>query len=466
MVHRAGRIVRVDEMDRAHGLAPIVLAIACHADASSMTAAWQPDDEAGSTAIVGESSSDGTSSSSGSLADTSSSSSGDAPEIPPAPADGDGISDPPSRSLHNACGGVDWQRIHGWLLQPHAEPEIGPADELARCVERYAGWVTHEADAAEVSRASVYAALAATGQCDDDRDYDGALLSAAQCVLVHPELDENACLAAMADTRAFGIATLAQAIAAAVDEHDSDPPRMAAWLGHGAIECGGDDRWRMLAPAGFVDRYTAAYNAYKAQDAMPPSCKKRIVVSVALYTGMDDPGVDGVAAANGCWTFERITKQNAEWKICNYDGTVHHEDGFKWAYDDTNTSHSAATDVARIEACRDGVPGRGYVYMTNRGSGWPKRVTEGVDVHFAEIYSGQYAIDDQFSLWKQDGKPGEPMINLGEPVTDASEITAATKRACDEVGDGGWLGVYVYPESLRGDRMSALVNALDHCTDG
>ena len=30
--------------------------------------------------------------------------------------------------------------------------------------------------------------------------------------------------------------------------------------------------------------------------------------------------------------------------------------------------------------------------------------------------------------------------------------------------DGGYLGVYVYPESLRGDRMSAMVKALNACT--
>lgn len=103
--------------------------------------------------------------------------------------------------------------------------------------------------------------------------------------------------------------------------------------------------------------------------------------------------------------------------------------------------------------------------MTNRGSGWPKRVTDGVDVHFAEIYSGQYTIDDQFSAWVAADAPGEPMINFGEPTTSAGEIRNATTRACAEVDDGGYLGIYVYPESLRGDRMSAMVEALNDCTE-
>lgn len=453
---------------RTAAIAALVL-FACHADAPATSAALQESGDPPSSTTSGSEGA-GTSSSTyaGSASDDDGeSSTTDAPEVPPDPAEGAGVSDPPSRSLHNPCGGLDWQRVHGWLLHPHAAPELGAADELARCVERYAGWVTNEADAALVSRASVYAALAASGQCDGDRDYDGVLLGADACALVHPELAPDACLAAMADTRAFGIATLAQALghADALAVHEQDPPRMAAWLGNGGIECGSDDRWKLVAPTGFVDRYVAAYNAYKAQSSAPPECSKRIVVSVALYTGMDDPGEDGVSAANGCWTYERVAKENAEWKICNYDGTVHHEDGFKWAYDDTNTGHDANTDKSRINACRDGVPGRGYVYMTNRGSGWPKRVTDGVDVHFAEIYSGQYTIDDQFPAWVAADAPGEPMINFGEPTTSAGEIRNATTRACAEVDDGGYLGIYVYPESLRGDRMSAMVEALNDCTE-
>ena len=83
---------------------------------------------------------------------------GPSPEEQPAPAEGGGLSDPPTNTLHNhLCAGIDWQRIHGWLLLPHAAPELGPPGEMERCVERYAGWVTNEADAAVVSRASVEA---------------------------------------------------------------------------------------------------------------------------------------------------------------------------------------------------------------------------------------------------------------------------------------------------------------------
>jgi hypothetical protein len=356
----------------------------------------------------------------------------------PAPAEGNGLSDPPSRSLHNPCRGIDWQRVHGWTLHPHAAPEIGPAGEIDRCVDRYAGWVTHAADDAGVSRASVYAALAAQGGCDE----------------------------AAAPLAGADIGAVAQALGAdaAVAVHHRDPPLMAAFAATGAVTCGGDDRWRLSAPPGYIDRYVHAYNAVKARASAPPACRKRIVVTAALYTGMDDPGVDGVAGANGCWTYERVSKPNEEWKICNYDGTVHHPDGWKWVYDDTNTAHDATTEKNRLEACKAGVPGRGYVYMTNRGAGWPKVVTAGVAVHFAEIYSGQLAVDDQFTTWKNAGAPGDPMVNFGEPTTGATRIRDATARACAEVADGGYLGVYVYPESLRGDRMSAMVRALDQCT--
>lgn len=388
------------------------------------------------------------------------------PEEQPPVAEGNGVSDPLSRSLHNhACGGTDWQRVHGWLLLPHAAPEIGPADEMARCVERYAGWVTNEADAAEVSRASVYAALAASGQCDAAGDYHGAdLLAGSACIAAHPDLTESECLDRMAELRSFGISTVAQSIAAAAEQHDSDIPLMGAYVARGAVGCGGKDRWRLDAPEGFVDRYVTAYNAYKALSTEAPTCSKRIVVTVALYTGMDDPGADGVTAANGCWTYERVSKQNAEWKICNYDGTVTHENGVKWAFDDTSTQHTASGDQTGINNCMEDVPGRGYVYMTNRGSGWPKRVTEGVEVHFAEIYSGQFTVDDQYSAWVDGGTPGQPLVNFGEPTTSAATIRQSTRRTCNKVQDGGYLGVYVYPESLRGGRMSAMVEELNDCT--
>ena len=364
---------------------------------------------------------------------------GGASEDQPPPAEGNGLSDPLSRSLHNPCRGIDWQRVHGWTLHPHAAPEIGPADEVGRCVDRYAGWVTHAADDAGVSRASVYAALAALGHCD----------------------------ASAAAIDGADIAAIAQSLGAdtAVAVHHRDPPLMAAFAATGAVTCdAAGDRWKLAAPAGFVDRYVRAYNALKARASEPPTCARRIVMTAALYTGMDDPGEDGVAAANGCWTYERVSKPNPEWKICNYDGTVHHPDGWKWVYDDTNTAHNSTTEKNRLNACKQGVPGRGYVYMTNRGAGWPKVVTEGVAVHFAEIYSGQFAVDDQFSAWKNAGTPGDPMVNFGEPTTGATKIRDATARACAEVADGGYLGVYVYPESLRGDRMSAMVRALNQCT--
>ena len=390
-------------------------------------------------------------------------------EEQPEPNEAAGVPEPPSSSLHNrACGGIDWQLIHGWLLLQHKEPPIAPAEDMARCVDRYAGWVTWEADRAEVSRRAVYAGLAATGQCDADRDYDGAgLVSGAHCVAVNPELDEETCLARMASSRAFGITTLAQALGSeeAVSRHKRDVPAMAAWLATGAIACGGDDRWKIAAPDGFIDRYVAAYNGIKALSSQPPECRKRIVVTVALYTGMDQPGLDGVAAANGCWTYERVSKTNSEWKICNYDGTVHHEGGAKWVYDDTSSAHDSGLEQSRILACQQGVPGRGYVDMANRGGGWRKVVTSGVRVHFAEIYSSQFTVDDQFSLWQSEGEPGEPMVNFGEPTTSASEIGDATRRACGQVEDGGFFGVYVYPESLRGERMSAMVRALNDCTE-
>ena len=433
----------------------LALALSC-GDASA------PDDAGGGAAGASGAGANGATQG---VTSSASAAGGSAPEQQPTPAEGAGISDPPTTSLHDHhCAGVDWQRIHGWLLLAHAAPEVGDADELQRCVDRYAGWVTHDSDDAGVSRASVYAALAAAGQCDADRDYDGALMSGDLCRTVHSDLTADQCTDQMVALKSFGIATVAAVLAATADAHDSDVPLMGATLGHGSVKCGGDDRWKILSPEGYLDHYVAAYNAYKARSTDVPSCSKHIVVSVALYTGMDDPGVDGVTGGNGCWTYERISKTNAEWKICNYDGTVNHVDGVKWAYDDTSTNHITSTEIAGIHSCMNDVPGRGYVYMTNRGAGWPSRVTDGVKAHFAELYSAQSTIDDQLGLWTSAGTPGQPMVNFGEPTTGASTIHDVTADVCAKVGTTGWFGVYVYPEPLRGARMSAMVEALNACT--
>jgi hypothetical protein len=80
---------------------------------------------------------------------------------------------------------------------------------MERCVARYAGWVTNQADAAKVSRGTLYAALAATGQCDDGAAYTGTMLSGAQCAAVNPGVAADDCAAHMVSSKSFGITTLA-----------------------------------------------------------------------------------------------------------------------------------------------------------------------------------------------------------------------------------------------------------------
>ncbi len=380
-------------------------------------------------------------------------------EQPPDPAPGDGVLDPATSSLHDhGCAGADWQAQGGWVELARRAPDVATAGEMERCVQRYAGWVTNEADRANVSRASVYAALAATGQCDADHPYDGAVMTAAQCSGVNPT--DADCAAHLASSRGFGIATLATLLASGATEHARDVPLMGAFVSAGHVKCGGTDRWKLDAAAGFVDHYVAAYNSYHQLATPLPTCAKHIVMSVALYSGMD-PVVD----PNGCWTYERVEKSNSEWKLCQYDGTVYHPDGVKWAYDDTNTLNDATTEKNRVTACASGMPIGGYIYMANRGSGWRQVTSTGVRAHFAELYSSQTAVDDQFALWKSGGKPGSPMINVGEAATTAAQIKAATAQACAEVGDQGWFGLYVYPQTLDGDRLAALVSALNACTN-
>ena len=345
------------------------------------------------------------------------------------------MADPATPTLHdNSCAGTDWQLLGGWLLTNHNGPAIGDAAEIDRCVQRYAGWVTNDADGENVSRAMVYAALAATGKCD-------AAFDASQ---IH-----GADIAALVQTIGKG----------------HDPVLVAAKVATGAAAvCGGSDHWKIVAPAGFIDHFTGAYNAVVARTQTPPHCTKHVTVTVALYTGMGTPGENGVTDANGCWTVEHVAKSNAEYKICNYDGTVHNATGVKWAYDDTNTLNNATTEMSRITSCASGTPAGGYIYMANRGAGWRTDTNTDVRTHFAELYSDQTTVDDQFATWKSAGKPGSPMVNFGESATTASTISSVTTATCAEVGDKGWWGLYVYPTTLDGPRLSEMVKALNACT--
>jgi hypothetical protein len=351
-------------------------------------------------------------------------------EVQPDPAPGDGVADPAQSSLHDhGCAGTDWQLLGGWLLTNHNDPVIGDAAELDRCVQRYAGWVTNDADAAGVSRGMTYAALAATGKCDEAFD--------------------------PAQVHGADVSSLVQTLADA----GHDPVLVAARLGNGSLACGGTDHWKIVAPAGFMDHFVGAYNAYHARSATPPACKKHVTVSVALYSGMDPP-VD----PNGCWTYERVEKSSSEWKICQYDGTVYHPDGVKWAYDDTNTYNNLTTETQRVSACASGTPAGGYIYMANRGSGWRQVTSSDVRTHFAELYSSQTAVADQLSQWKTAGEPGSPMVNFGEAATTASTIASVTAQTCAEVADKKWWGLYIYPTALDGGRLAAMVKALNACT--
>jgi hypothetical protein len=388
---------------------------------------------------------------------------------PPEPATGGGIWEPRTNTLHDyGCAGLDWQIMNHWIVIAHKAPEVGDRAQIQRCADRYAGWVTHEADAAKVSRASIYAALEASGACDTNATYAGIKLAAGLCAKLRPQLSAADCAAQLQTDAGFGVKLTADALASAslLAKHRRDPVLMGAVLGQGTVACGGADRWKVTAPAGWLDRYARAYNTSRElQEGEAAPCGKRLVATFALYTGLADPGAAGAPASNACWTYERVSKDNPEWKLCNYDGTVHHPGGSKWAYDDTNSNHSAATESARIAACRSGVPGRGYIDMTNRGSGWASGSATGVRAHFAELYSSQFTVDDQFGAWLADGKPGgAPMLNFGEPVASAKVIGDETLRVCKQVASGGFLGVYLYPLALSGARLAAFVSAMNACT--
>ena len=197
----------------------------------------------------------------------------------------------------------------------------------------------------------------------------------------------------------------------------------------------------------------------------PPACRTHVTLTVALYTGTQNPGEDGVPDSNGCWSYERVAKFSAAWRVCISSDEVSHPEGARWVFDDTNPRNDRATEQADITRCANGVAGSGYVYMAARdGLGWRRTGVGHVAAYFAELYSSQDTVDDLFGEWSRQTSVGAPMVNVGIERTTTSNIHDSVLRACRQVHDGGHVGIYVYPTPLDGARARAVVDALNECT--
>ncbi|MBM4377678.1 MAG: hypothetical protein FJ095_21605 [Deltaproteobacteria bacterium] len=169
----------------------------------------------------------------------------------PEPAPGGGVWEPPTTTLDDyRCAGLDWQILNHFIVIAHRAPELGDPASIKRCEQRFAGWVTTAADAGNDSRASVYAALEASGACDESPTYPGLVLAPSLCTKPRPDLGADVCAEKLASEPAFGILLTADVLANATmrKAHLRGPVRMGALLGHASVACGGDDRWKLLAP--------------------------------------------------------------------------------------------------------------------------------------------------------------------------------------------------------------------------
>jgi hypothetical protein len=292
------------------------------------------------------------------------------------------------------------------------------------------------------------------------------LVSAATCNALNPDIAPAECRARMSDDADFAIHVATRYLTATRSVHHRDVPLVAAVLDRGGIRCSRGNHWHIASDRRYIDHFVAAYNAYRTSETRrhrPPACGRRVTVTVAAYQYVGNPGEHGIPQDNGCWTMERVAKDNPEWEICNSHGELDHGHGAThWAYDDTNGSNGASHDASLITQCAHRAWSWGYVYMANRGAGWLRRVPW-ARRYFAEIYSSNDTVDDQFGAWSAQRGVGEPMINL-VPSASSDTLYRATRRLCSEVGAGGHLGLYVHDQGLVGPHLQAVVQALNDCT--
>ena len=209
----------------------------------------------------------------------------------------------------------------------------------------------------------------------------------------------------------------------------------------------------LLAAAALVAGGTNLATAPKARAV---TCIRHVSVTFFVYSSMPTP------TSNGCWNFERPVQAN--WYFVRTDGyTSGDPSNYRWWYDDTNPQHDLTTDNNRILQAASG-RSYGYELMAYRNSAWRKLNPNGVVTRFyAEIYSGEGAVNDYYNVWTSNTAIGRPVINIG-PIS-GSATTSAVRTMCQEVSSGTYIGIYSsQPVDSSNGQLAAVQAGLNDCT--
>lgn len=215
------------------------------------------------------------------------------------PNDG-GTTDPPTTDrgfldpdlpLHNVFGGVSWS-VKGQRVEV-VDALTTDVAQISKCMGTYGASIIKHADANKVSRGSVVATAITESNCTNPAGSSDGLSSGPMqvtgytCRALFPGRfgSDAACTSEMHNNPDFSFEAGCKVMgeAYAINQHKHDPPKIAAQYNAGSIKESGANRWRMVVTGNHIDRFVAAYNAYRAWESMNGVAKATLATQVATW---------------------------------------------------------------------------------------------------------------------------------------------------------------------------------------
>lgn len=197
-----------------------------------------------------------------------------------------------------------------------------------------------------------------------------------------------------------------------------------------------------------------------------PACKKHLTVVYTVGTGASAVS----SHSNGCWVgVDADGAANHQFRKCSTSNyMVQNATAPNYAFDDTNPTASLSAQQNFLSQCSSGATGDGYEYMAYRGGAWRLLTATHIRAYFAELYSSDAAIADDYGNWQTaiNGHTVSPMINFGPK--DPTTIKSYAAKMCARVPDHGYFGAYNsdWPSGMTATdtRAVALAAAINACT--
>lgn len=207
------------------------------------------------------------------------------PPKPPQPTNR-GFLDP-DRALHNVFGGVSWS-VAGQKVKVTSPPS-GSVAAIAACMKKYGPSIIKHGDGYKMSRASVIATAITESNCTNPKGSSDGLSSGPMQVtgstcasVAGGGISSAACKSKMYTSPDFSFQIGAKYMGSSyqLKQHAHDPPKIGAAYNAGSIRQSSANRWHMVVTGTHIERFVAAYNAYRDWEATAATTK--LALDVAL----------------------------------------------------------------------------------------------------------------------------------------------------------------------------------------